>query len=204
MSSLPPPPPPGGSVPPPPPPPGAVPPPPPPYASPPTPPYGYEAWTGKRNDRAGFWRRLLGTLLDAVLYGLALTAALIPAAVLLGLAVQDCVSENDEIVCPDGALQVGPLVAGTVLGGVALVSMAIVYIRSLGRRGTTWGRTIVGVRVVDANTGEPIGIGRALGRTLFANIISANVLYLGYLWMLWDKKRQTWHDKVTNSTVVRS
>lgn len=207
MSSLPPPPPPGGSVPPPPPPPpppGAVPPPPPPYTSPPTPPYGYEAWTGKRNDRAGFWRRLVGTLLDAVLYGLALTAALIPAAVFLGLAVQDCISESDEIVCPDGALQVGPLVVGIALGVVALVGIAIIYIRSLGRRGTTWGRTIVGVRVVDINTGEPIGIARALGRTLFANIISANVLYLGYLWMLWDKKRQTWHDKVTDSTVVRT
>jgi uncharacterized RDD family membrane protein YckC len=25
---------------------------------------------------------------------------------------------------------------------------------------------------------------------------------LGYLWMLWDKERQTWHDKFANSVVV--
>lgn len=171
---------------------------------PPSAPYGYEAWTTASNERAGFWRRLAGLILDGILYGLAAVAALIPAGVLVGLAIQDCYSEGDEIVCPDGALQVGPLVVGIVLGVVAVVGLFIIYIRSLGRKGTTWGRTIVGVKVVDIDTGQPIGMPRALGRTLFENIVSANVLYLGYLWMLWDKDRQTWHDKITRSTVVRT
>jgi uncharacterized RDD family membrane protein YckC len=26
---------------------------------------------------------------------------------------------------------------------------------------------------------------------------------LGYLWMLWDKEKQTWHDKIIGSIVVR-
>ncbi len=172
--------------------------------APPAAPYGYETWTGARNERAGFWRRLAGFVLDGVLYGLAAIAALVPSAVLVGLAVQDCYTDEDEIVCADGALQVGPLIGGIAFGAVAIIGLFVIYIRSLGRRGTTWGRTIVGIRVVDVSTGEPIGIPRALGRTLFENIISANLLYLGHLWMLWDKNRQTWHDKVTNSTVVRT
>ena len=141
-------------------------------------------------------------VLDAVLYGLALTAALIPAALMGAIALGDCTSVDGEVVCPDGAVPAGPLVAAVLLGVLAAVGIATLYVRSLGRRGTTWGRTIVKIRVVDMTTGQPIGIPRALGRTLFANIVSANVFYLGYLWMLWDNDRQTWHDKITRSTVV--
>lgn len=154
--------------------------------------------------RAGFWRRLVGLLLDGVLYGLALTAALIPAAFMGVAALDECTSVDGELICPEGSINSGLLAGAIVLGVVAVVGMAAIYVRSLGRRGTTWGRTIVGVRVVDIDTGQPIGIPRALGRTLFENIVSANVLYLGYLWMLWDKDRQTWHDKITRSTVVRA
>lgn len=120
------------------------------------------------------------------------------------IALDDCTSIDGEVVCPDGAVRAGPLVAAVLLGVLAVVGIAGIYLRSLGRRGTTWGRTIVKIRVVDISTGEPIGIPRALGRTLFANLVSANVFYLGYLWMLWDKDRQTWHDKLTRSTVVRT
>jgi len=27
--------------------------------------------------------------------------------------------------------------------------------------------------------------------------------FLGFLWMLWDKDRQTWHDKAAGSFVIR-
>lgn len=138
-----------------------------------------------------------------MLYTLVLLVACIPGVVFLGVALQDCVIDQ-EIACPPGALQVTPLVVGVVLLAAAVLGIFAIYVRALGRTGSTWGRTIVGVRVVDFDTHEPIGIPRAIGRTLFENIISANILYLGYLWMLWDKNRQTWHDKVTKSTVVRT
>jgi uncharacterized RDD family membrane protein YckC len=166
-------------------------------------PSGYESWTDAFNERAGFWRRLAGLILDAVLYTLALIVACIPGVVFVGVAVQDCVVDQ-EIACPPGALKITPLVVGLVLLAAAVVGIFAIYVRSMGRTGATWGRTIVGIRVVDIDTQEPIGIPRAIGRTLFENIISANILYLGHLWMLWDKNRQTWHDKVTNSTVVRT
>jgi uncharacterized RDD family membrane protein YckC len=31
---------------------------------------------------------------------------------------------------------------------------------------------------------------------------SAFFFYIGYLWMLWDREKQTWHDKVARSVVV--
>jgi uncharacterized RDD family membrane protein YckC len=89
------------------------------------------------------------------------------------------------------------LVAGAVVG-------AIYFCRRLGRTGLTPGGKVAGIRVVDAQTGNPIGAGRALGRYLFAGFISGWFFFLGYLWMLWDKRHQTWHDKVVGSVVVKA
>ena len=88
---------------------------------------------------------------------------------------------------------------GTGLGTVA----SFVYFTYFhGRTGQTPGDAALGIRVVDIETGEVIGYGRAFGRSL-VSIVSAIVLLLGYLWMIWDKRRQTWHDKAVSSIPVR-
>lgn len=38
----------------------------------------------------------------------------------------------------------------------------------------------------------------------FASFLSGAVLLIGYLWMIWDKKKQTWHDKIAKTIVVKS
>jgi uncharacterized RDD family membrane protein YckC len=90
--------------------------------------------------------------------------------------------------------------AGTGLG--ALVSFAY-FTYFHGRTGQTPGNAALGIRVVDIDTGEVIGYARAFGRALMA-IVSAVVLLLGYLWMLWDSRKQTWHDKVVGSLPIRA
>jgi uncharacterized RDD family membrane protein YckC len=67
--------------------------------------------------------------------------------------------------------------------------------------GQTIGKRLVQIRVVDVETGGPIGTSRALVRYV-GRIISTLVLLLGYLWMLWDPERQTWHDKIAGTVVV--
>lgn len=37
----------------------------------------------------------------------------------------------------------------------------------------------------------------------FAGILSGIVLLLGYLWMIWDPKKQTWHDHLAKTVVVK-
>lgn len=71
----------------------------------------------------------------------------------------------------------------------------------VGKTGQSWGRRIWGIRVADRN-GQPIGFIRALLRNLFAMYISAPVLYLGFLWILWDPYKQAWHDKVFRTFVL--
>ncbi|MBA3376011.1 MAG: RDD family protein [Gaiellaceae bacterium] len=70
-----------------------------------------------------------------------------------------------------------------------------------GHRGQTLGKMALGIRVIDFSSGGPIGYGRGVVRYL-GRIISGVVCLLGYLWMLWDKEKQTWHDKIATSVVV--
>jgi uncharacterized RDD family membrane protein YckC len=67
--------------------------------------------------------------------------------------------------------------------------------------GQTVGKRLLGIRVIDFSSGGPIGYGRAFVRWI-ARILSGIVCLLGYLWMLWDKEKQTWHDKLATTVVV--
>jgi uncharacterized RDD family membrane protein YckC len=67
--------------------------------------------------------------------------------------------------------------------------------------GQTIGKKALGIRVIDFNTGGPIGYGRGFLRWI-GKIVSGIPCYLGYLWMLWDREKQTWHDKIATSVVV--
>lgn len=220
--AMPPPPPPGqGPTPPPPPPPGPPPgtpgagtpgwgtAPPPPGAVTTAPGYGAAPYAPVGGERAGFGIRLGGYLLDGLLYGLLGLVFLIPAVVMGVVSFADCELRDNfdgtsEIVCPDGAPDAGLLVGAVLLGIAGYLIVAFIYVRALGATGQTWGRRIVGIKVVGETSGEPLGFGRALGRQLFAVFISGQIIYLGYLWMLWDDKKQTWHDKVVNSIVVKT
>jgi uncharacterized RDD family membrane protein YckC len=67
--------------------------------------------------------------------------------------------------------------------------------------GQTVGMRAIGIRVIDAETGGRVDYGRCVVRYLVA-MLSGLALLLGYLWMLWDPERQTWHDKASGTFVV--
>ena len=94
-------------------------------------------------------------------------------------------------------------VLGTGAGtGLGFVVGAVYFTAFIGaERGQTLGQMALGIRVVGLDTGSSIGYGRAFIRWL-VSLISAAVLLLGYLWMLWDKEKQCWHDKAANDVVV--
>jgi uncharacterized RDD family membrane protein YckC len=69
----------------------------------------------------------------------------------------------------------------------------------VGERDT--GIRIAGVRVADAVTGRALPASRALLRVL-VSFVSEALLLIGFLWMLWDQRRQTGHDKTARSVVL--
>ena len=132
---------------------------------------------------------------------MSIAAFAIPGGIMIGTAFSNCVSIGDEVVCPPGEPSGSRIALGGLLIAVGFIVVIVLYIRALGKTGQTWGRKIAGVKVVGEMSGQPIGVGKALGRQLFASFISGQVFYLGYLWMLWDDKKQTWHDKIVGSIV---
>ena len=86
---------------------------------------------------------------------------------------------------------------------IGFITVWVMYFTLLdgGPNGQTIGRMALGIRVVDIDGGGPIGYARGFIRTL-ARIPSELVLFLGYLWMLWDTEKQGWHDKLARSVVV--
>jgi uncharacterized RDD family membrane protein YckC len=83
-----------------------------------------------------------------------------------------------------------------VLVGVVLYNMTYL----VGKSGQSWGRKGTHIKVIDY-AGNPIGFWKALVRNLIASSLSS-IFYLGFLWIIWDKRRQAWHDKIMKTFVV--
>ena len=94
-------------------------------------------------------------------------------------------------------------ILGTGAGtGLGLVVSAVYFTAFIGAdRGQTLGQMALGIRVLGLDNAGSIGYGRAFLRWL-VSIVSAIVLLIGYLWMLWDGEKQCWHDKAANDVVV--
>lgn len=165
-----------------------------------------QAYDG-RGERAGFGIRLGSFIIDSILYGLLLSPFAVAATILGINAFKDCdrttIDGTTEISCRGDQLKGGLLFGAIAIGVIGFLVVAFIYLRQLGSTGQTWGRKMLAIRVVDMQTGQPIGFGRAFGRTLIERTISGWLCYLGFLWMLWDKEQQTWHDKIINTIVVR-
>jgi uncharacterized RDD family membrane protein YckC len=93
-------------------------------------------------------------------------------------------------------------ISGALASYLAWVVIGIGYeLYFVGSTGQTPGRRFLHIRVVDRRDGTPIGYGRAAVR-IFGRWLSAIPLYLGYFWMLWDREKQCWQDKMANDVVV--
>jgi len=68
--------------------------------------------------------------------------------------------------------------------------------------GHTLGKKVMGIRVVSASGGQ-VDLLKAFIRSL-GKVLSTIVFFLGFVWMLWDKNSQTWHDKLAETNVVQN
>lgn len=71
------------------------------------------------------------------------------------------------------------------------------------RSGQTPAYKILGMKVVRARDGGPISFGTAILR-LIGYAVSSFILYLGFIWILFDNQKQGWHDKLANTVVIQA
>ena len=132
-----------------------------------------QSGSGPSGPRAGFWRRFAAAFIDGVILGI--VQGILTAILSDSIGVAYLLS--------------------------TLITWGYYTYFEGGPRGQTVGKMALSIRVIDFKTGGPIGYGRGFVRQL-VKIVSGAVILIGYLWMLWDKEKQTWHDKAAGSVVV--
>lgn len=70
-----------------------------------------------------------------------------------------------------------------------------------GTTGSSLGKSVMKVKVVSEVTGQPLGFGLSIVRQL-AHFVDAIICYIGFLFPLWDAKRQTLADKIMTTVVL--
>ncbi|WP_317932713.1 RDD family protein [Halioxenophilus sp. WMMB6] len=94
--------------------------------------------------------------------------------------------------------------AGEIRAGALIVSYFFQPFIILGfwlYRQATPGKMAVTAKIVDARTGEEPSFAQYFGRFL-GYIVSSVPCGLGFLWVAWDDRKQSWHDKMAGTVVV--
>jgi len=86
---------------------------------------------------------------------------------------------------------------------VVALAITLVIAWMNGAQGQSPGKRAVGLRLVRDGDGSLLGGGMGIVREL-AHLLDTFSLLLGWFWPLWDKKRQTFADKVCGTVVVRT
>jgi uncharacterized RDD family membrane protein YckC len=105
----------------------------------------------------------------------------------------------DEI-CATGYSSVGvTAIWVTSLAGLAYLVWNYGYRQ--GTTGSSIGKSVLKFKVVSEKTGQPLGFGRSVLRQI-AHLVDAIVCYIGYLFPIWDAKRQTLADKMMSTVCL--
>lgn len=142
---------------------------------------------------AGLPRRLAAIFYDFLLS----IALLIVVTLLYKLAMIGIYGESKLRQLSDsGALDGDPL-----LSTLLLLSLFAFFAKFWTHNGQTLGMQVWGLRIQNAD-GSAISLWQALLRFLIA-IISWLLGGLGFLWVLWDKQKRSWHDIYSESRVIQ-
>jgi uncharacterized RDD family membrane protein YckC len=193
---------PGGSYPPPPLPDGASYPPPPPSAGGYAPPPPGPAIRALPTESYTPWfTRVLAFLIDYIPYAIVLG---IGWAIMLATQTSSCVTNVSQYEVSEYC---GPQqsTVGLLAQGLASVVGLAYWVWNRGyRQGTTGsslGKSVMKFKVVSETSGQPIGFGLSFVRDL-AHFVDAIICFIGFLFPLWDAKRQTLADKMMTTVCL--
>lgn len=131
----------------------------------------------------GFWRRVGAAIIDTLLI------MIFTIPILVAVYGTQYFSSTRLIQGP------AEILVSWVLPALAVIAFWLA-------RGATPGKMAMSARIVDAQTGGPLTPIQSVIRYLgyFVSIIP---LFLGIIWVAFDRRKQGWHDKLAGTVVVR-
>ncbi|MVU79158.1 RDD family protein [Nocardia sp. ET3-3] len=163
--------------------------------------YGYAAYP--QPPYASWGARVGATLIDALIVG-------VPAAIFYGIGFAvgfknaDCTTDQTDTSystsCSGGLSGAG--LALIVIGALIALVGRLYFIYLEGTRGQTPGKKMLGISLIREADGQFIGFGMSFVRQI-CHFVDSIACYLGWLWPIWDAKRQTFADKIIGTIVVK-
>ena len=135
------------------------------------------------SEYAGFWIRLGATLIDLVVISIVIY---VPLMFIYG---------SEYWVSEQTVKGFWDLLLGYIVPFIATIWF---WLRFFG----TPGKMATRLKIVDARTGQKLTIPQSIGRC-FAYLVSIIPLFLGFVWVGIDKRKQGWHDKLAGTVVIR-
>ncbi|MEV8096286.1 RDD family protein [Kitasatospora sp. NPDC085879] len=171
------------------------------YGIPPQPgPYGNAAQV--QQFYAGWGSRVAAYIIDYLIVGVP-TGIFYGIGAAVGVSKMECTTDPTTYAysCSGGGVSgVGMAIMG--LGWLLGIAGFLFLIHREGTTGQTPGKKMVNIRVLREADGQPLGFGMAFVRKI-CHVLDG-FCCVGYLWPLWDAKKQTFADKVMSSVVVKS
>jgi uncharacterized RDD family membrane protein YckC len=144
---------------------------------------------------------VVASIIDFIPYAIILG---IGWGLLLGTQETACITDTSEYdlgeFCATGASTIGQLSIGLAVV-IGLAYLVWNYGYRQGTTGSSVGKSMMKFKVISEKTGQPIGFVMSIVRQL-AHIVDSAICYIGYLFPLWDAKRQTLADKIMTTVCV--
>lgn len=137
-------------------------------------------------------RRIVAYLIDSVIAGVLIF--------LLGYVIGAVFAPNYRMDYYEYAFQVNRLnQIALIVGSIAVYVYWIGF--TVAWNGQTPGKRAMKLRIVKKN-GSPFTVTDGLVRYLIGYTLSSVVFGLGFIWAIFDSRRETWHDKLSKTMVI--
>jgi uncharacterized RDD family membrane protein YckC len=158
--------------------------------------------TAALEDHAGFWKRLAAYIIDAIIL-------YIPQMLIEKMFGVDAAKDALQQAATNAAGDTHVIMAAqaqfySTMWPALLLTFVIGWLYFALCESSVWqatpGKLALGMRVTDMQ-GRRISLPRALGRYL-AKILSALILFIGFLMVAWTRRKQGLHDMIADTLVL--
>ena len=142
----------------------------------------------------GFWKRFLAYWVDGLVIGI-ITFPISSIFNSFTSVTYNSASQPATTTTFHSGSPIGALIAFLLGAGYFIFFW-------VNQNGQTLGMRLLAVRVVKED-GSPIDLSTAILRYI-GYLISTVVIFLGFIWIAFDGKKQGWHDKIARTVVVKT